>query len=362
MTPTIRRAVCRVFAIAVAICAVCQSRWACAEAGYDAWLRYAPIEDKAARASYLNLPTALVVLGDTPILHSAGSEIERGLRGMLNHDVSPAKDLPADGAIVVGTFDKVTAALPSIGETPTMAEDGYWLKTLKRSDKIYWVVSAPNERGVLYGSFALLRMIALQQPIDNLDVKSEPFAPIRFLNHWDNCDGTIERGYGGKSIFWDHGRVTGNLDRVRDYARLMASLGINGCSINNVNADPHVVGSLLPDVVKIAEAFRPWGVKLLLSLDFASPRKIGNVETFDPLDPGAVNFWQNKVDEVYQAIPDLAGFVLKADSEGRLGPSQYGRTHADAANVIARALRRMGDHFLPRLRLRQSPRLARPEG
>src|SRR5262249_40181915 len=150
--------------------------------------------------------------------------------------------------------------------------------------KRYVFVTAPNDRGVLYGVFALLRMIATGESVANLDVKSEPFATIRFLNHWDNVDGSIERGYAGKSIFWDHGHVTADLDRVRDYARLMASVGINGCSINNVNADAKVVGSLLPEVVKIADAFRPWGVRLVLSLDFASPRKIGHVDTFDPLD------------------------------------------------------------------------------
>ena len=145
----------------------------------------------------------------------------------------------------------------------------------------------------------------------------------------------------GKSIFWENGHVVKDLSRVRDYARLMASVGINGCSINNVNADARVITpAYLPEVARIADAFRPWGVRLYLSLNFASPREIGGVKTFDPLDPDAVAFWKKTVDDVYRAIPDLGGFVLKADSEGRLGPSEYGRTHADAANVIARRLSR----------------------
>ena len=191
--------------------------------------------------------------------------------------------------------------------------------------------------------FALLRKIALSEPIDDLHVREEPYAPIRFLNHWDNLDGTIERGYAGKSIFWENGHVVRDLSRVRDYARLMASVGINGCSINNVNADVRVITpEYLPEVARIAAEFRKWGVRMLISLNFASPRKIGGIETFDPLDPQAVAFWKQKVDEVYRAIPDLAGFVLKADSEGRLGPSEYGRTPADAANAIARALKPHG--------------------
>jgi alpha-glucuronidase len=342
MTPILRQVAFFAITLTLAINAVFPPQPAWAETGYDAWLRYAPIDDKAALSRYDKLPNAVFAIGDSPILQAAREELVRGVHGMLGRKVATAQKLPADGAIVIGTFDKVKSTLPSIGEPPKLADDGYWLKAVTKEDKSYWVIAAPNDRGVLYGTFALLRMIALNQPIEGVDVKSEPYAPIRFLNHWDNCDGTIERGYAGKSVFWDHGHVTNDLGRVRDYARLMASLGINGCSINNVNADPHVVGTLLPEVVKIAEVFRPWGVRLLVSLDFGSPRKIGNVDTFDPLDPGAVKFWQEKVDEVYRAVPDLAGFVLKADSEGRLGPSEYGRTHADAANVIARALKPHG--------------------
>jgi alpha-glucuronidase len=338
MIPHLQNAAWLAIPLVVTSAASLQPRPARAETGYDAWLRYAPIEDAAVRAKYDQLPSMVVPVGESPLLKSASDELSRGIHGMLGRSPQPGQV----SAIVLGTFDRVKAAFPAIGETPTLTEDGYWLKSVDLDNKNYLFIAAPNDRGVLYGAFALLRMIALQQPIADLDVKSEPFAPVRFLNHWDNCDGTIERGYAGKSIFWDHGHVTSDLDRVRDYARLMASLGINGCSINNVNADPHVVGPLLPEVVKIADTFRPWGVKLLLSLDFASPRRIGSIETFDPLDPGAVKFWQDKVNEVYQAVPDLAGFVLKADSEGRLGPSEYGRTHADAANVIARALKPHG--------------------
>ena len=142
-------------------------------------------------------------------------------------------------------------------------------------------------------------LIAEQQPISNLNVQEAPYAPIRFLNHWDNLNGTIERGYAGKSIFWDNDHITTDLDRVRDYARLMASVGINGCSINNVNADPRVVSAeFLPQIAKIADAFRPWGVRMMVSLDFASPRKIGGIDTFDPLDPRAVEFWKKTIDQI----------------------------------------------------------------
>ena len=205
------------------------------------------------------------------------------------------------------------------------------------------MVAGGTDRGVLYGVFALLRKIALEQPIDSLDETQVPYAPVRWVNHWDNLDGSIERGYGGRSIFWENRRARSDLSRVSDYGRLLASIGINACSINNVNADPRILSSeMLPEIARIAAAFRPWGVRVAISVDFASPKTLGGLDTFDPLDPRVAQWWSAKVDELYRAIPDLAGIIIKADSEGRVGPSAYGRTHADAANVVARALKPHG--------------------
>src|SRR5262249_20276008 len=159
------------------------------------------------------------------------------------------------------------------------------------------------------------------------------------VSEWNNLDGSIERGYAGRSIFFADNRVVADLTRAREYARLLASVGINACAVNNVNADPRVIeDGFTGDLVRLAEAFRPWGVGLAIAIDFSSPQRIGGLDTFDPLDARVAAFWKARVDALYRAIPDLAGLVLKADSEGRLGPSAYGRTHADAANVIARAL------------------------
>ena len=199
--------------------------------------------------------------------------------------------------------------------------------------------------------------------MDPLDERTTPYAPIRWVNQWDNLDGSIERGYGGRSIFWENGHARADLTRVADYGRLLASLGINGCSINNVNANPRLLApEMIPEIARIAAALRPWGVRVAIAVDFASPKTLGGLDTFDPLDAGVAAWWKQKADELYRAIPDLAGFVLKADSEGRAGPSTYHRTHADAANVVARALapaRRPA--ALPRLCLRPSHGLAQPE-
>jgi len=310
-----------------------------AETGYDGWLRYAPITDRATHERYDKLPAVVVALGDSEIIDTAQIEFIRGIRGMLGRNLRAAKDVPDEGAVILGTFDAVVGALPTLGKLPDLPPDGYWLKTISVDGKHRLVITAPSDRGVLYGTFALLRMSGLESPIDDLNVRDKPAAPIRLLNHWDNLDGTIERGYAGRSIFWGNGHVVKDLSRLRDYARLMASVGINGASINNVNADVRVISAdLLPEVARVADVFRPDGVKLYIAVDFASPRKIGGVGTSDPLDPAVAAFWKEKVDEIYKRIPDLGGLILQTDGEDRAGPSQYNRSHADAANVIAKAL------------------------
>jgi alpha-glucuronidase len=307
---------------------------ALAETGHDAWLRYQRVDQ-----SYNGFPAVVVVLGDTPILRSCQEELLRGLRGMLGRTERIERRLPSESSVLIGTLEAVRQ-LDAKLDAPALKGDGYLLKTVNIGGHSRLVITGLTERGVLYGTFAILRKIGLGQPVDTLDEVETPYAPIRLLNHWDNLDGSIERGYAGDSIFWENNHIVSDLSRVRDYARMMASLGINGCSINNVNADSRVITpQYLTEVERVAEVFRAWGIRLFISLDFASPRKIGGVDTFDPLDPRAVEFWRKKVDEVYAVIPDLGGFVLKADSEGRLGPSEYGRTHADAANTIARPLK-----------------------
>jgi alpha-glucuronidase len=286
--------------LAILACAVAR-----AESGHDAWLRY----------SLTGSAPVITVVGNSALLESARQELMRGFR------------TPTAQAIVLG------------GRAANLKLDGYELKT--EGSKI--VITGSDDRGVLYGAFALLRKVALGESVANLDEKSEPRVPVRWVNHWDNLDGSIERGYGGRSIFWDNGAARTDLSRVNDYGRMLASLGINGASINNVNVNPRILApDFLPQIVRIANTLRPWGVRTVLSVDFGSPQKIGGPDTFDPLDPKVIAWWTAKTDEIYRAVPDLGGFIIKADSEGRVGPSVYGRTHADAANVVARALKPHG--------------------
>ena len=314
-----------------------------AETGYNAWLRYAPLDEAVARRYSEVLPAAIVTLSGAAPIQSAQQELIAGIRGMLGRNLQAVSGTPAGSAIVLATLTELRQAGTPFVLIGTLPADGYWLKTINASGRRYIVITAANDRGVLYGAFAMLRKIALGESIADLDEKQSPSVPARWVNEWNNLDGTIERGYGGRSIFWDDGRSRENLDRVRDYARMLASLGINGCAINNVNADPRLLGSdFIPHVARIADAFRPWGVRVALAIDFGSPRTLGGLDTFHPIDPAVIAWWKFKVDEIYRAVPDFGGFVLKADSEGRVGPSTYGRTHADAANVVARALKPHG--------------------
>ncbi len=301
-----------------------------AETGRDAWLRYAPQPVE-------NLPAVLVTFSDSV----ARDELLRGVRGMAGKTLRLEAGVPHESAIVLGTIAELRRDFPSLPSD--LASDAYFLKTLPIAGSQYTIVTGSNARGVLYGAFALLKKMALGQPIANLDEKQTPAATVRWVNQWDNLDGSIERGYGGRSIFWEDGHARADLSRVREYGRLLASLGINGCAIDNVNADKRILSAdFMPQVASIAAALRPWGVQTVVSIDFGSPKSIGGLDTFDPLDPRVAAWWKAKINELYLAIPDLGGVVMKADSEGRVGPSAYGRSHADAANVVARALKPHG--------------------
>ncbi len=315
---------------------------ALSETGYDAWLRYAPVTPSAVQL-YTRLPAAVFASGASPVFQAAQQELVRGVRVMLGKTLHIESRLSSRDAIILATFDALPGVVPGVSRPPSAVGGSYLLKTLARNGHFILLIAGADDRGVLYGMFALLRRMALERDIENLDEFASPYAPVRWTNEWDNLDGSIERGYAGRSIFFENGHVVADLTRARDYARLLASIGVNGCTVNSVNTDPRTLTSaFIPELARIAEVFRPWGVRMSIAIDFSSPKSAGGLDTFDPLDPRVAGWWKQKADEVYRAIPDLAGFVLKADSEGRLGPSAYGRTHADAANLIARALKPHG--------------------
>jgi alpha-glucuronidase len=305
-----------------------------AETGADAWLRYSFLPTTVS-----SLPNRVAVIGSSGVVRTAASELLRALNINKDGNQVPTGDIPHADAFVLGTWKNIYPHFPELKIAHVPSGDGFWLKTVRHKKAKYWLIVGASDRGVLYGMFSLLSRIAQQQDVSTLDDSQSPSAPIRWVSQWDNLDGSIERGYAGRSVFFDNGQVRADLTRVGDYARILASVGINGCAINNVNADPRILSAdFLPQLVRIADAFRPWGVKLAVSVDMSSPMAVGGLKTFDPLDPDVAAWWKKTTDAIYERIPDFGGFVVKADSEGRSGPSQYGRTAADAANVIARAL------------------------
>src|SRR3954471_9500047 len=331
------RSIVVVFAVVLAT-----ASWVCAETGADGWLRYAPGGHETA-ARYEAIPNIVISLGNSEVLNSAKGELVRGIGSMLGKPLRAGQNVPAENALVLGTLKDVQKHFPEVKPSRPLGSNGFWLRTVQHGGKKYWLIIGGSDRGVLYGTFVLLSQVAQQQNVNDLDEVENPSAPIRWASQWDNLDGSIERGYAGRSIFFDSGAVRNDLTRAGQYARLLASVGINACAINNVNADPRVLSAdFLSQLVRVAGAFRPWGVKLALSVDLSSPVAVGRLKTFDPLDPAAAEWWKRTVDQIYTRIPDFAGFVMKADSEGRSGPSQYHRTAADAANVIARALKPHG--------------------
>jgi len=306
-----------------------------------AWLRYLRLDSKT-RNRYAHLPANIVVLGKSPVLETAEQEVIRGIDQMLGRKLDEKTSLQGE-SLVLGTLDKVESLGLALPELIAPGKDSFLLAHGRIHGANCIVITGLNDRGVLYGSFALLSKIARGQSLGQLNEMQSPYVRFRWVNQWDNLDGKIERGYGGPSIFFANGKVRDDLTRAGLYAHLLASIGINGCTINNVNAAPGALeDSFIAQVRRIADVFRPWGVQLSMSADLSSPKIVGGLDTFDPLDPRVAEWWRKKVDEIYRQIPDFGGFVVKADSEGRSGPSTYGRTHADAANVIARALKPHG--------------------
>ena len=212
-----------------------------------------------------------------------------------------------------------------------LAKDSYTIKS--QSDKT--VITASNNAGLLYGAYHLLRLQQTGQSCDNLDISEQPVYDLRILNHWDNPNGTVERGFAGKSIF-----LNPDPERMKMYARANASAGINGTVLNNVNAKPEALSTeSLQKAKNIADQLRPYGIRVYLSINFASPIKVGGLKTADPLNAEVVKWWKDKVNEIYKLIPDFGGFLVKANSEGEPGPQDFGRTHADGANMLAGALK-----------------------
>ena len=238
-----------------------------------------------------------------------------------------------DASVIVG-LPQTSTLIRKLGWEPELQKlgpEGFRIRTIRN----VVVIASTTDIGTLYGTFHFLRLLQTEQPIDRLQIDQRPALKLRLLNHWDNLDGSIERGYAGKSLWIG----MDDNQRLLDYARANASIGINGSVLNNVNANSEfLTAKYLRKFAAIADVFRPYGIRVYLSPRFSAPIELGKLPTADPLDPAVIEWWKRKADEIYKLIPDFGGFLVKANSEGQPGPRTYNRTHADGANMLAAAL------------------------
>lgn len=322
--------------VAVQLFAVVNTR---GEDGYRLWLRYDPLP-KPMIDAYRSRIKSIEVAGDSPTVEAIRAELVNGCRGLLASSV-PTADADRDGALIVGTprSSRLIASLGWERLLERVGPEGFRIRSVKFGARSAIVIASITEVGALYGTFHFLRLLQTLQPIDNLDVSEKPRLALRMIDHWDNLDGTIERGYAGRSL-WNWSGLPGNADpRLRDYARAEASIGINGCVLNNVNANSlFLTAEYLRKAAAIADVFRAYGLRVYLSPRFSAPIELDGMKSADPLSPEVASWWKRKANEIYELIPDFGGFLVKANSEGQPGPRTYNRNHVDGANMMAAAL------------------------
>jgi alpha-glucuronidase len=317
------------------------------EDGYRLWLRYAPPGDAA--ADYRRLVQQVVVEGDSPTASVIRRELDSAISTMLGSPVPVTRQGLTDHALVVGTPADSGLIRQQAWESDltSAGPEGYVIRSTRVQGRPAIAVASEGEIGALYGMFHVLRLMQTGQTLERLAISERPRVQLRLLNHWDNLDGTIERGYAGRSL-WQWDELPGTLSgRYEDYARVNASIGINGSVVNSVNANPlSLTTAYLAKVAALADLWRPYGVRMYLSANFAAPVRIGGLDSADPLDRRVADWWKAKADEIYGLIPDFGGFTVKANSEGQPGPKNYGRNHAEGANVLADALAPHGGNVI----------------
>ncbi len=311
-----------------------------AETGYELWMRYVPVQNQGLLNSYRQQINSLSVNAGSPTLRVVKNELITALNGLLGKKIDTTGKSAVNGILVAEKYNASSitgkAGLKSLLEQT--GDEGFVIATKNVNNKKYTIITGNTDVAVLYGTFHFLRLIQTQQNISSLQVVSTPKMKLRMLNHWDNLDRTVERGYSGSSI-WNWHTLPGYIDpRYIDYARANASIGINGTVLTNVNANAtFLTPAYLLKVKSLADAFRPYGIKVYLTARFSAPIEIGKLKTADPLDPQVQQWWNDKINEIYKVVPDFGGFVVKANSEGQPGPQDYKRTHADGANMLATA-------------------------
>ena len=306
--------------------------------GYRLWLRYDQLPSRAVNV-YRERIKSIAVQGKSATFDVIRRELSEGYAGLLGTRLEVGN---RDGASVVVGLPQTSPLIRKLqweSELKSLGPEGFRIHTIRDASRQVIVIASTTDIGALYGVYHFLRLLQTEQPIDQLQIDQRPTLKLRVLNHWDNLDGSIERGYAGKSLWgWDD--LPRHVDRrLVDYARANASIGINGAVLNNVNADSKFLTTdYLRKIATIANVFRSYGIRVYLSARFSAPIELGKLPTADPVDPSVIEWWKQKAGEIYEVIPDFGGFLVKANSEGQPGPRTYNRTHADGANMLAAAL------------------------
>lgn len=311
-----------------------------ADTGYRLWLRYDPITDPSSRNSYASILRSHTVAGNSRTFEIIRKELQLALPSLLGQPVPYTRNVNEASILFAVASDPSLKNYNSVKQLAFgIGPEGFVISTIKSGNTKKIIVTGNSEAGVLYGMFHFLRLLQTNQPIDAVSITSSPKVKIRILNHWDNLDRTVERGYAGASI-WDWHKLPDFIDtRYHDYARANASIGINATVLTNVNANALILTPMYLEKVKaLADVFRPYGIKVYLTARFSAPIEIGGLQTADPLDTVVKQWWKDKAKEIYQYVPDFGGFVVKANSEGQPGPQNYSRTHAEGANLLADVL------------------------
>ncbi|OXB18000.1 alpha-glucuronidase family glycosyl hydrolase [Flavobacterium reichenbachii] len=318
---------------------------ASAQKDYKLWLQYNAIVNSSIALEYKNNLKGIVVLGNSETIKIAKKELETGFLEMLGNVPEIKTALKGEYNLIAGSQSNLDTELKNSlqSDFQKLNEEGFIIKSIAVKNKKQLIITGKNDIAVLYGVFNFLRIMQTNKTIKNLNIADSPKTNIRILNHWDNLDRTIERGYAGFSL-WNWQKLPDFIDqRYIDYARANASVGINGTVLTNVNANALILTpQYLEKVEALANVFRPYGIKVYLTARFSAPIEIGNLKTADPKDSEVIKWWKNKASEIYKRIPDFGGFLVKANSEGQPGPQNYGRDHVDGANMLADAVAPFG--------------------
>ncbi|WP_026713205.1 alpha-glucuronidase family glycosyl hydrolase [Flavobacterium daejeonense] len=316
-----------------------------AQTDYKLWLQYNKVVNSERITEYQEKNKNIVTIGNSETIKIATKELQNAFKSLINKTVPLSNKTAESANIILANQSNLSPEL--LDQTKTELQkinnEGFVIKTIQLKNKPQILITAKKDIGVLYGVFHYLRLLQTNQSINNLDIIDSPKTKVRILNHWDNLNETVERGYAGSSI-WNWQKLPDFIDqRYIDYARANASIGINGTVLNNVNANALILTpQYLEKVQALANTFRPYGIKVYLTARFSAPIEIGKLKTADPLSSEVQQWWKDKAKEIYNYIPDFGGFLVKANSEGQPGPQNYGRNHVDGANMLADALAPFG--------------------